>query len=253
MELLHLKGLDKSFGGVRAVAGCSLAFPQGEITGLIGPNGAGKTTLLNLICGLVRPDRGIVVFNGRDITGWPAYRVAAIGLVRTFQIVRAFPSLTVLENLMLAPPGQGGEYLGGALLHRAATRVTERHNAERARSLLRRVGLWRLADKPASILSGGQRKLLELARALLLDPTMIMLDEPAAGVAPPLLEVIVELVRELRNEGIGFVLVEHDMSLVKALCDSVHVLAEGAPLVSGSFAEVTADRRVLEAYLGMAA
>ncbi len=252
-ELLRIEGLQKSFGGVQAVAGCTLGFAGGAVTGLIGPNGAGKTTLLNLVCGIERPDLGRVVFGGQDITGWAAHRVAGAGLVRTFQIVRAFASLSVLENLMLAPPGQVGERLVGALLARGAVRRTERANARRAREMLGRVGLWGHADAPAGSLSGGQRKLLELARALLLEPRMIMLDEPAAGVAPPLLATIIALVRGLRDEGIGFVLVEHDMGLVGALCDHVHVLAEGRPLVSGTFASVTADARVVDAYLGVAA
>lgn len=252
-SLLRLEGIGRSFGGVAAVADCSLTFAGGAVTGLIGPNGAGKTTLLNLVCGLVRPDDGTVVFDGCDITGWPAHRIAAAGLVRTFQIVRAFQSLTVLENLLVTPPGQEGEAPGTALLHRGRIRETERANATAARAILERMNLWRLADAPAGTLSGGQRKLLELARALLLAPRMIMLDEPAAGVAPPLVAQIVEIVRDLRDDGMSFVLVEHDMGLVGALCDHVHVMAEGRPLMSGTFAEVTADARVLEAYLGVPA
>jgi ABC-type branched-subunit amino acid transport system ATPase component len=250
---LQVSQLNKAFGGVAAVTSCSLDFERGSITGLIGPNGAGKTTLLNLICGLERPDSGRVVFQGRDITGLAPHRVAALGLVRTFQIVREFRSLTVLENLLVAPTGQGGETITGALLRRGKIRETERRHATRARALLERVGLWRLADQPAGALSGGQKKLLELARALLLDPVMIMLDEPAAGVAPPLLSEIIQLIRELRQEGVSFGLVEHDMALVGALCDTVHVLAEGQTLVSGTFLEVTSDRRVVDAYLGVAA
>ncbi len=250
---LQVSRLSKSFGGVSAVAACSLDFGRGAVTGLIGPNGAGKTTLLNMICGLVRPDQGRIMFQGRDITGLPPHRIAALGLVRTFQIVREFHSLTVLENLLVAPPGQDGETITGAILRRGRIRETERHNAAKARQLLERVGLWHLADQQAGALSGGQKKLLELARALLLDPAMVMLDEPAAGVAPPLLAEIVRLIRELQREGLSFGLVEHDMALIGTLCDHVHVLAEGQPLVSGSFAQVTADPRVVEAYLGLAA
>ena len=154
---------------------------------------------------------------------------------------------------MLAAPDQPGENPLQALLHRARINAAERATATQAREILHRVGLWSLADAPAGTLSGGQRKLLELARALLLRPRMIMLDEPAAGVAPPLLETIIAIIRELRAEGVGFVLVEHDMALVGAICDHVHVLAEGRPLVSGTFAQVTADPRVLEAYLGVPA
>lgn len=170
--------------------------------------------------------------------------------MRTFQIVRAFSSLIVLENLLLAVPGQRGESPAGALLHRARVRTTEGASAATAREVLQRVGLWSHADARAGILSGGQRKLLELARALVLPPRMIMLDEPAAGVSPPLLDTIIAGVRELRHDGIAFVLVKHDTSFVGSLCDQVHVLAGGQPLVCGSFADVTADRRVLDAYLG---
>jgi ABC-type branched-subunit amino acid transport system ATPase component len=226
---------------------------HGSVTGLIGPNGAGKTTLLNIVSGLVRPNAGQVFFLDREITNLRTDVIAASGLVRTFQIVRDFESLTVLENLLLAPPGQDGETLSGPFLRRGRIRESERRNASRARLLLERVGLWRLADRPAGSLSGGQKKLLELARVLLLDPVMIMLDEPAAGGAPPALAGIVALVRDLRRDGVSFVLVEHDMALVGALCDHVHVLAEGRPLTSGSFEEVTADPRVIDAYLGLPA
>ena len=251
--LLGVSRLSRSFGGVAALRDCSLSFRRGSITGLIGPNGAGKTTLINLISGLVRPDTGQVHFGGRNITGQPPHAVAALGLVRTFQIVREFRSLTVLESLLLAPPGQDGETVLGALLRHGRIRETEQRNASRARVLLKRTGLWHLADQPAGALSGGQKKLLDLARALLLDPVMIMLDEPAAGVAPPLLAQIIALVRDLQSEGLSFVLVEHDMALVGALCDHVHVLAEGHPLLSGSFSEVTSDPRVIGAYLGLTA
>lgn len=250
--LLQITDLGRSFGGVAAVAKCSLDFQAGAVTGLIGPNGAGKTTLLNLICGLVKPDRGQVIFAGKDITGLAPHVIAGLGLVRTFQIVREFRSLTVLENLLLALSGHRAETITGALLQRSSVEKIERRNASRAMALLERVGLQSMADQPAGALSGGQKKLLELARALLLDPVMIMLDEPAAGVAPPLLTEIVALIRELRNEGISFGLVEHDMGLVGTLCDEVHVLAEGQPLLSGSFTQVSADPRVIEAYLGVA-
>lgn len=252
-DYLTIANLTKRFGGVAAIDHCTLSLRKGRITGLIGPNGAGKTTLLNLISGLVKPDAGQIRFDDQDITGAAAHRIASLGLVRTFQIVRELSGLTVLESLLLSPAHQTGEAVAGALFRRPKVQEQERHNAIKARDILERIGLWQLADQSASQLSGGQKKLLELARALLLEPKLILLDEPAAGVAPPLLEVIKRLIRELRDEGISFGIVEHDMHLIEELCDDVHVLAEGKTLVSGSFAEVTADPRVIEAYLGVPA
>jgi ABC-type branched-subunit amino acid transport system ATPase component len=250
--LLEVRDVSKHFGGLAALDRCSLSLERGQVTGLIGPNGAGKTTLLNVISGLVKPDTGTVHFDGRDVTGQPMHRVASLGLVRTFQIVRELGGLTVLENLLLAPFHQRGEVISGALFARATVREQEARHAAKARDVLKRIGLWKLADHSASALSGGQKKLLELARVLLLEPTLVLLDEPAAGVAPPLLKDIIELIRELKADGISFGIVEHDMHLIGAICDHVHVLAEGTNLISGSFAEVTADARVIDAYLGLA-
>ncbi len=252
-DYLAVKNLTKRFGGVAAIDGCTLSLRKGLITGLIGPNGAGKTTLLNLISGLIKPDAGQVYFNGEDITPVPAHRIASLGLVRTFQIVRDLSGLTVLESLLLSPGHQIGETVSGALFRHGAVRHQEQRHAVKAHQILQRIGLWRLADQSASQLSGGQKKLLELARALLLEPKFILLDEPAAGVAPPLLKDIMRLIRELKGEGISFGIVEHDMHLIGELCDYVHVLAEGRSLVSGSFAEVTADPRVVDGYLGLPA
>jgi ABC-type branched-subunit amino acid transport system ATPase component len=248
--LLDVQHVSKHFGGVAALDDCSLSLRKGDVTGLIGPNGAGKTTLLNVISGLVRCDTGKVHFDGRDITTLPMHRVASLGLVRTFQIVRELSGLTVLENLLLAPVHQRGEAISGTLFNRSAVKHQEQDNAVKARAILKRIGLWKLADQSASALSGGQKKLLELARVLLLEPTLVLLDEPAAGVAPPLLKDIIALIRELRDDGISFGIVEHDMHLIGEICDRVHVLAEGKTLTSGSFAEVTADSRVIDAYLG---
>jgi ABC-type branched-subunit amino acid transport system ATPase component len=250
--LLEVQHVSKHFGGVAALDDCSLSLRKGDVTGLIGPNGAGKTTLLNVISGLVKCDTGQVHFNGRDITTLPMHRVASLGLARTFQIVRELSGLTVLENLLLAPVHQRGEAISGTLFDRTAVRHQEQDNAVKARAILKRIGLWKLADQSASALSGGQKKLLELARVLLLEPTLVLLDEPAAGVAPPLLKDIIALIRELKADGISFGIVEHDMHLIGEICDRVHVLAEGKTLTSGSFAEVTADSRVIDAYLGFA-
>ena len=250
---IEVRDLVKTFGGAAALDGCSLEIPFGSVTGLIGPNGAGKTTLLNVICGQVVPNAGTVLFRGGDITGATPHSIAARGIVRTFQLVRDLAGLTVFETLLLAPGGQIGETLTGALFRRAAADRQERHQAWRARDILTRIGLWTLADAPAASLSGGQKKLLELARALMLDPVIVLLDEPAAGVAPPLVAEIIAWIRELASEGLSFAIVEHDMHLIREVCDHVHVLAEGRRLVSGSFAEVTADSRVVDAYLGVPA
>jgi ABC-type branched-subunit amino acid transport system ATPase component len=250
---IEIRNVVKAFGGTLALDRCSLSVAARSVTGIIGPNGAGKTTLLNVVCGLVSPDSGRVLFKGDDITGSTARAVAARGIVRTFQIVRDLIGLTVLETLLLAPGRQIGETVTAALFRRRAFEAQERANAAKARAILQRVGLWRLADAPAGSLSGGQKKLLELARALMLDPVVVFLDEPAAGVSPPLLNDIIALIRELQAEGLTFAIVEHDMHLIEEVCDQVHVLAEGRCLVSGSFAEVTANATVVEAYLGLLA
>jgi ABC-type branched-subunit amino acid transport system ATPase component len=230
-----------------------LALPRGRITGLIGPNGAGKTTLLNIISGVERASGGKVELLGRDITGLPPHRLAALGLVRTFQICRDLGNLTVLENLLVARPRQRGESLTGLLLRGGSVRQDEEAGIEEAREILERVDLWRLADAPAASLSGGQKKLLELCRALMLDPEVVLLDEPAAGVAPAMEAVLIDAIRSLMKRGLTFLIVEHDLDVVAALCDHVYVMAAGQLLTEGAFDEVVSDPRVLEAYLGIKA
>jgi ABC-type branched-subunit amino acid transport system ATPase component len=253
VPLFEVRDVAKRYGGLAALDGCSLTLESGRITGLIGPNGAGKTTLLNVMTGMVRPDVGAVLLSGQDVTPLSAHRFAALGVARTFQVVRELGSLTVFENLLLAPRGQSGEGVVASLFGRRKWWAQESANALKAKALLERVGLFKLADQPSGGLSGGQKKLLDLARALLLEPKLILLDEPGAGVAPPLKSEMIRLVRELKAEGVSFGLVEHDMHLIGELCDHVHVMAEGKRLVSGSFDEVVKDRRVVEAYLGVAA
>lgn len=253
MALLDLKGVSLGFAGNRVLQDVSFAVDAGAIASLIGPNGAGKTTLLNALTGLAPPDAGKVLFEGENVTGLPAHKMAQKGVVRSFQIVRELGSLTVFETLLLAPPHQSGETLLGALLGRRKWWAQERANAAAAREILERIGLIKLADQPSGMLSGGQKKLLEVARTLLMQPKLILLDEPGAGVSPPLRLEIVRLVRELKAEGFTFGIVEHDMHLVEEICDRVHVLAQGQTLVSGTFAEATADPRVVDAYLGVAA
>ena len=250
-SFLVVDDLTKAFGGVRAVDRCSLAVREGTITGLIGPNGAGKTTLFNLLTGFHRPDTGRVTFRGDDITGLPPYRVFRRGICRTFQIPREFKDLTVLENLLVVPPDQVGERLWTPWLRPGRIRTEEARLRERAGRVLEQVGLARLADEPAWTLSGGQKKLLELGRALMAEPSMLMLDEPGAGVNPTQMKDLTRYIQRLAAErSITILLIEHDMDLVMAVCNPVIVMSEGRPLMQGPPEVVRRDPRVLAAYLG---
>ncbi|HEV7264174.1 MAG TPA: ABC transporter ATP-binding protein [Falsiroseomonas sp.] len=242
--------MTKAFGGPPVVDGVSFTLARGTITGLIGPNGAGKTTLFNLIAASLKPDAGSITLDGARIEGLRPDRVFARGLGRTFQIPRPFPAMTVLENVMLAPLGQRGERFWANWLSPRAVAAEERRNRDAAMHWLDFVGLARLASQPASVLSGGQRKLLELARVLVAEPRLILLDEPGAGVAPPLLALIMEKITELNASGITFLVIEHNMDLVMTLCRPVMVLAHGRKLLEGTPEEVKRDPRVVEAYLG---
>jgi ABC-type branched-subunit amino acid transport system ATPase component len=251
--LLQARGIRKTYGGLEALSGVDLDLARGRITGLIGPNGAGKTTLLNVISGVERATSGQVLLLGEDIGSLPQHRLATRGLVRTFQISRELGQLTVLENLLLARAQQTGEGLVGLFARPKRVRQEEEAAIEVARAALQKVNLWRLADAPAATLSGGQKKLLELSRALMLKPKLVLLDEPAAGVAPAMEEVLVATIRGLADEGVDFLIVEHDLDIVAALCDHVYVMAAGQVLTEGTFAHVVGDARVAEAYLGLKA
>jgi branched-chain amino acid transport system ATP-binding protein/neutral amino acid transport system ATP-binding protein len=250
VSLLEVHGLARSFYGIHALRGVDLAVEARTITGLIGPNGAGKTTLFNCVSGLVPPDSGTVRFDGRDITGWRTDRITRSGLVRTFQIARGFPRLSVLENLLLYGERQPGERVIRALLSPAAVRRREAELRERAFGVAHRLSLTRVLNDPASNLSGGQKKLLEIGRALMTSPRLIMLDEPVAGVNPTLANTIAEHLRTLVEDGITVFLIEHHMDTIAQLCDHVVVLAEGRHLAEGTFADLAADERVQEAYMG---
>ncbi|MGG5808031.1 ABC transporter ATP-binding protein [Falsiroseomonas sp. CW058] len=248
--LLVAERLTRAFGGPPVVDGVSFTLARGSITGLIGPNGAGKTTLFNLIAGSLAPGGGTLTLDGARIDGLRPDQVFARGLARTFQIPRPFPAMTVLENVMLAPPGQAGERFWTNWLRPAAVAAEERRNRDRAMLWLDFVGLAKLSAQPAGVLSGGQRKLLELARVLVAEPRLILLDEPGAGVSPPLLALIMEKIAELNARGTTFLVIEHNMDLVMTLCRPVLVLAQGRLLLEGSPEEVRRDPRVVEAYLG---
>ncbi len=248
--MLEATKLVKDFGGLRAVNQVSFRVAEGTITGLIGPNGAGKTTLFNMLAGALRPTSGSIAFLGHRIDGKPPHAIFRTGLVRTFQIPKPFKEMTVLENVMLVPLDQAGERFWNNWVQRGAVRREERAARDRARDTLDFLGLERLAGEYAKNLSGGQQKLLEIARALMADPSLILLDEPGAGVNPTLLGTIMDKLEEIHDRGITFLIIEHNMDLIAALCDPVLVMAEGGLLMEGSPEAVRTDRRVLEAYLG---
>lgn len=248
--ILKVRDVSKSFGGVRAVDHLTLDVFPGRITGLIGPNGAGKSTLFNVIIGLFPPDSGEIWFDGRQIGGLPPHRVVGMGLAKTFQIPREFHKLTVLENLLVSS-SMAGEKLVDLLLFSRRVRRELRENIERAEGVLETVGLRPLRDEYAGNLSGGQKKLLELARALMKDPKLVLLDEPVAGVNPTLRNRLLELIKNLRDhQGVSFFLVEHDMDVVMHHCDHIVVMHHGRHLIEGKPHEVKADAQVIESYLG---
>jgi len=251
--VLEASRVVKSFGGFHALAGCSLEIARGSITGIIGPNGAGKSTLFNVLGGLLAPESGDVSFEGRSILSLRPDERARIGVVRTFQISRELGELSVLENMLLASPRQYGESVWRALFTPARVRAQERAAMEKARTLLDQVNLAQLADEQAKNLSGGQKKLLEISRALMLEPKIILLDEPTAGVSPVMTEALAQTILALRNQGLTFAIIEHDMDVIAQLCAPIFVLAEGRTLMRGSFREVASNGEVMSAYLGKAA
>ena len=239
----------RRFCGLTAVCVEHVEVQRGVITALIGPNGAGKTTFFNLLTGFDKPDSGTWTFNGRRLSRVPAYKVARLGMVRTFQLTKALSRLTVMENMRLGATGQRGESLRNALIP-AAWRSQERDITERAQALLERFQLDAKADDFAGSLSGGQRKLLEMARALMVEPELVMLDEPMAGVNPALKQTLLQHVQSLRDEGMTVLFVEHDMDMVRDISDWVVVMAQGKIIAEGPPEVVMADSCVIDAYLG---
>jgi ABC-type branched-subunit amino acid transport system ATPase component len=249
--LFEVSDLRKSFGGLHAVDGATFSVPPSLITGLIGPNGAGKTTTFDLVAGSTQADAGRVLFDGVDIGGLPAHRRAQAGLVRTFQIPRAFHRMTVWENLLFAATDHPGEGFWSGVLSTGGSRRREQEIARVADGVLDFLEITHVADLSAGSLSGGQRKLLELGRALMRQPKMVMLDEPFAGVAPALTAKIAGKLEELRGQGLTILLIEHDLETVMRLTDKLVVMHLGKVLVEGDPATVRSDERVLEAYLGV--
>ncbi|MDB9375277.1 ABC transporter ATP-binding protein [Nodularia sphaerocarpa] len=252
LPLLAATGLCKSFGGIKAVKDATIEVNKGSITGLIGPNGAGKTTLFNLLSNFIRPDKGRVIFDGEPIQQLESYQIAQQGLVRTFQVARTLSRLSVLDNMLLAAQKQTGENFWQVQLQPHIVAQEEKQLKEQAMFLLESVGLAQKAQDYAGGLSGGQRKLLEMGRALMTNPKLILLDEPAAGVNPKLIDDICDrILRWNREDGMTFLIIEHNMDLIMSLCDRVWVMAEGQNLAEGTPAEIQSNTQVLEAYLGI--
>lgn len=249
-KLLIANSLAKSFGGIKAVRDASIDVQRGSITGLIGPNGAGKTTLFNLLCNFIKPDGGEVNFAGQNISSLQPHQIAQQGFIRTFQVARVLSRLSVLENMLLAKPKQTGENFWRVWLQQPQLRQEEKANKEKAMQILESVGLADKAYDYAGALSGGQRKLLEMARTLMSDPKLILLDEPAAGVNPTLIQQICGHITNWNQQGITFLIIEHNMDVIMSLCDRVWVLAEGTNLADGTPEEIQNNDAVLQAYLG---
>ena len=249
--ILAVEELTRRFGGLTAVDRCSFHIDASRITGIIGPNGAGKTTIFNMVAGALPPTGGRILFDGEDVTGLPSHVLFHRGIVRTFQIPHEFGRLTVLENLMAVPAAQPGERLWPVWLAPGTVERREREVRERAEETLEFLTLWELRDELAMNLSGGQKKLLELGRAMMAEPRLVLLDEPGAGVNPTLLVKLAEMIRRLNRErGYTIVIIEHDMDFIASLCERIIVLAEGAVLTEGTMATVRSDARVIDAYLG---
>ena len=249
--MITVKNLSKHFGGIKAVDGVDLHIERGSITGLVGPNGAGKTTMFNLIAGLYQPTEGEIILDGEDVTDLTSHQLFHKGLLRTFQIAHEFPTLSVLENLMMVPANQLGESLMNTWLKRKQIQEEEKILQAKAEEVIDFLSISHLKNERAGNLSGGQKKLLELARTMMVDAKVVLLDEVGAGVNRTLLKDLGSAILKLNKEqGYTFCMIEHDMEFITRLCDPVIVMAEGSVLFEGTADEVKKDERVIESYLG---
>ena len=249
--MLEIKNLSKQFGGIHAVDNVSLEIEQGSITGLIGPNGAGKTTLFNVICGSIEPSSGSIFFKDKDITGQPSHQLFYDGILRTFQIAHEFSKLTVLENLMVVPGFQSGEKLMNTWINRKKIKYEEKKIKDKATEVIEFLNLSHLTYELAGNLSGGQKKLLELGRTMMVDANIVLLDEVGAGVNRTLLNEIAEVILKLNKEkGYTFCMIEHDIEFISKLCSKVIVMSEGKILTEGKIEDIKKNEKVISAYLG---
>ncbi|MBU6515710.1 MAG: ABC transporter ATP-binding protein [Acidobacteriota bacterium] len=248
--ILRCEAITKAFGGVNAVNGATFEVPRNKITALIGPNGAGKTTVVNLLSGALKIDTGKVHLGNIDITNMERYKIARLGLMRTFQLSRELSGLTVLENLLVAPKVQAGESLFNIFFRPRLLQREEKQNLERALEILQTYGLYALRDNRASDLSGGQKKLLEISRGVMASPSLFLLDEPMAGVNPALIEKIGGYILDMKAQGVTVLMIEHNLNVVERICDNVIVLAEGRTLATGKLSELRENKEVVTAYLG---
>lgn len=249
-QILEINGVSRRFGGLQAVNRCQFSVRADSITGLVGPNGAGKSTLFNLISGFVSPDSGEIWFAGQRIDPLNAHSVARLGLRRTFQIPRELKQMTVLENLLLVPEKQFGDRILSVLLPGKKVREEESIILQTARAVLEMVGLSEKANHPAALLSGGQKKLLELARCLMAKPKLLLLDEPTAGVNPTLIRHLMDVLRRVHASGVTLLVIEHNMTVIMELCERVIVMDRGQVIAAGTPAEIQSNAQVLDAYLG---
>jgi len=250
-NILEIRNLSKNFGGLAAVSDCSISIKKGSITGIIGPNGSGKTTLFNLIAGNLKSSSGNVIFDNEDITNVPSYELFSKGLLRTFQIAHEFSNLSVLENLMMVPADQSGENLINNFLKPNLIKTEEQKVKEKAKEVVEFLNLGHLTNELAGNLSGGQKKLLELGRTMMVDAKLVLLDEVGAGVNRTLLKDLGTAIDKLNKEkGYTFCMIEHDMDFIGRLCDPVIVMAEGSVLFEGTVDEAKKDEKVIESYLG---
>lgn len=249
--VIDVKNVSKRFGGLRAVNDCSLRVERGSITGLIGPNGAGKSTLFNLVAGNIVPDSGQIIFDGQDVTGLKPHQLFHRGMLRTFQIAHEFSNMTALENLMMVPSGQPGESLVKTWLMPGAIKEAERHVRQKALDVIDFLKLGHVKHELAGNLSGGQKKLLELGRTMMVDAKVVLLDEVAAGVNRTLLQDLAANIERMNQElGYTFFVIEHDMDLIGRLCDPVIVMAQGEKIAEGPMSEIRANPEIIEAYFG---